>query len=118
MAKSVKGKERRIIVSETRNGRVIKEKYGASLLWRKELHPKHNFFMLDVQKMICNNCGHLIELSEHRRVFVEFGRLEVQTLVCELCAHINEYQFIEQEKKEILISSETKTLQVKSKRKL
>ena len=113
MARPEKKKERRIIVSETRSGKVIKEKYGSSLLWRKEFHPQHNFFMLDVQKMICNNCGHLIELAEHRRVFVGFGRLEIQTLVCELCTHVNEYKFKEEPPEKVLISSETKPRNLK-----
>jgi hypothetical protein len=117
MAKPEKKKERRIIVSETRSGKVIKEKYGASLLWRKEFHPQHSFFMLDVQKMICNKCGHLMELEEPRRVFVGFGKLEIQTLVCELCTHINEYEFKEEILEKVLISSETKPRQTKSNRK-
>lgn len=108
MSKPVTPKERRIIVSETRTGKVIKEKYGSSLLWKKELHPKHDFFMLDVQKMICKSCGHLMELEEPRRVFVEFGRLEIQTLVCKLCTHVNEYQFKEDVLVEPYISSGTK----------
>jgi hypothetical protein len=117
MARKEKEKERRIIVSDTRSGKVIKEKYGSSLLWRKEFHPEHRFFMLDVQKMICNNCNHLISLSEHRRVFVGFGVLEIQTLVCELCSHVNEYKFNEQSPEKIPVSSETKPRTTKQIRK-
>ena len=108
MSQPVKEKELRIIVSETRSGKVIKEKLGASLLWRKELHNKHNFFILDVQKMICKSCGHVIELEEPRRVFVEFGKLEIQTLVCELCSKVNEYPFKEEVLNEVGVSLETK----------
>ncbi len=108
MARPVTAKERRIIVSETRTGKVIKEKYGSSLLWKKEFHPKHNFFILDVQKMICKSCGHLIELEEPRIVFVEFNKLEIQTVVCELCTNVNTYEFIEKDLDEVSISSETK----------
>jgi len=110
-------KERRIIVSETRSGKVIKEKYGTTILWKKEFHAKHNFFILDVQKMICKSCGHLIELEESRRVFVGFGRLEIQTLVCELCSHVNEYQFKEEVLVEVPISSETKQQPFRSSKK-
>jgi len=89
------GKERRIVVSETRSGKVIKEKYGSSLLWKKEFHAKHGFFVLEVRKMICNHCGHPTELSEPRKAFIAFGVMEIQTLVCELCGKVSEYKFIE-----------------------
>lgn len=101
-------KELRTIVSETRSGKVIKQKYGASLLWKKEFHNKHGFFILDVNKMICKNCGHVIGLENPRRVFVEFGRLEIQTLVCELCSRVNEYKFEEASLVEITNSFKTK----------
>ena len=107
MAKSISQKELRIIVSETRSGKVIKEKYGTTLLWRKEFHDKHSFFILDINKMICKSCGHLIDAPEPRRSFVKFGRLEIKTLVCELCAHINQYQFKEDVLDELSVSLQT-----------
>ena len=117
MPQPIHKKELRVIVSETRSGKVIKEKYGSSLLWRKEFHNKHNFFILDVNKMICKSCGHLISLEAPRRVFVNFGRLEIQRLVCELCSNESEYKFKEDALVEVPIIHETKGGSAKPNRK-
>lgn len=87
--------ELRTIVSETRTGKVIKQKLGSNLLWRKEFHEKHNFFVLDIKQFICRQCNHLNKLEEPKKCYVEFNDSSIHNLVCKLCGRNSEFIYRE-----------------------
>lgn len=95
MQQEVNHSELRVIVSETRTGRVVKQKLGSNLLWKKEFHEKYNFFVLDIKQFICRSCNYLNKLEEPKRCYVEFNDSSIHSLVCKLCGNNSEFIYRE-----------------------
>lgn len=82
-----------ILISETKRGTVIREKLGHILLWKKESDNRNKLYVVEIRKLICKSCGHLIELHMHKKIFRQIGLSLIHTENCDDCGSINEYIF-------------------------
>jgi RNase P subunit RPR2 len=105
MKKSEEKPERKlqILVSETQRGTVIREKLGHILLWRKESDNRNRIYMVEIKKLICRSCGHLIELAMPKKIFKMMGEPSSHAETCDSCGKSNEYKFGEGQVKGIKV---------------
>ena len=90
-----------ILVSETKRGTTIREKLGHIVLWKKETDSRNKMYVVEIRKLICKNCSHLIELMMPKKIFKIFGEGAIHTEACEKCGKSNEYRFGEEQFKKI-----------------
>jgi len=58
-----------IMVSETKRGIIIKEKIGHILLWKKETDNRNRMYVVEIRKLICRACGHIIDFPLPKKIF-------------------------------------------------
>jgi len=82
-----------IFVSETSRGITIREKLGHIVLWKKEMDNRNGIYVVEIRKLICKSCGHLIELAFPKKIFKMLGEAASHAETCDSCQHVNEYNF-------------------------
>ena len=82
-----------ILVSETKRGTVIKEKLGHILMWKKETDNRNKIYVVEIRKLICRNCSHIIELHIHKKIFKMIGESTSHNQECDNCGKSSEYKF-------------------------
>lgn len=82
-----------LLVSETARGTVIREKLGNILLWRKESDSRNKMYFVEIRKLICKHCGHLIELHFPKKLFKSMGEPSFHSENCDNCHKTSDYKF-------------------------